>query len=316
MNVSIIIVSYNGIDHLHRLLPSIEALNTGGHQVEVILRDDNSTDGTSEWISGAYPWVKLITGTTNLGFAKSNNDAFRLATGDIICLVNGDTILDRDFLIEGIAPLENDPDVRGVNVNMLMPWVVSYESFCNTPHNHLPTYEYQLTRSGYTRYVEVPLETRDTTFLSGGGFFLRRSALKEGESIFDPKIAIYCEDTDLSLRLRHENGRLVYTPRAIMFHNQVNKSLNSLAEFKKLVQITRNRFYIMSKHNSPTRFTIRFPLFVWGIIGKMLNLGLSPGKSLFAAGVGVCLALPFTATFPYWLGLSINTKRSLYPPQK
>jgi GT2 family glycosyltransferase len=305
MKVTVIIVSYNGIDHLRRLLPSVEALHRGDHELEVVLRDDKSTDETSEWIAREYSWVKLITGTTNLGFAKSNNDAYKSATGDVICLVNGDTILDPDFLVEGMAPIQNDPNVVGVNVNMLMPWVVTYEQYCGTPHDQLPTYEYQLTPFGYTRYVEVPKEDRPTTFLSGGGFFLRRSALRDGEMIFDSKISIYCEDTDLSMRMVERGGKLVYAHKSIMFHNQVDKSCNSWGEFKKLFKITWNRFYIMSKRNSPGRFVVRFPLFAWGIVGKMLNLGLSPAKSLAAAGVGVCLTIPFVLGFPYWLSCSV-----------
>jgi GT2 family glycosyltransferase len=313
MKVSILISSYNGETDVPALLDSIEKLALGSHELEVILRDDHSSDGTLEKVSKEYKWVKMIRGKRNIGFVRSNNIAMTHATGDVICCVNQDTILDSDFLIEGLNLLESYPEAVGINTNMIMPWIVSFEDLQNMARKDIPAYEYQLTSYGSTRYVRVKPIVRETNFLTGGGFFLRRSALEEGEELFDPGIHMYCEDTELSLRLRKRGGRLMYAPKAILFHSQTTKNVRSFGELKKLLKITWNRFYVLSKHSRPIGFLTHYPLYLVGIVKKMEYLGLQRPKRCLAYFVGVCFTIPFSILLPYWLWHSYTSfKQSHY----
>ena len=305
MKVSILISSYNGKKEIPPLLDSIENLVLGDHELEVILRDDNSLDGTAEEVSVNYPWIRLIRGTQNLGFVKSNNIAFEHASGEVICCVNQDTILDSQFLLEGVAVLENHPVVLGINTNMIMPWVLSLEDFQKKSREDIPTYEYQLTSYGFAAYVRVEPALRETNFLTGGGFFLRRAGLEEGEELFDPKLHMYCEDTELSIRLRKRGGILMYAPKAIIFHSQAPKRVNSLHEMKKLLKVTWNRFYVLSKHSSPTQFLKHYPLYLIGITKKMGHLGVPKSQEVLSYVFGGCLTIPFSSILPYWLWRSL-----------
>ncbi|MGD8985479.1 MAG: glycosyltransferase family 2 protein, partial [Desulfobacteraceae bacterium] len=229
------------------------------------------------------------------------------------CCVNQDTILDSHFLLEGLAVLENHPEVVGVNTNMIMPWVLSVEGFRKKPKEEIPTYEYQLTPYGFTQYVRVKPSVRETGFLTGGGFFLRRAALQEGEELFDSRLHMYCEDTELSLRLRKRGGRLMYAPKAILFHSQTTKNVRSFGELKKLLRITWNRFYVLSKHFRPVEFLEHYPLYLVGIVKKMEYLGLQKSKRCLAYFVGVCFTIPFSILLPYWLWHSYTSfKESRY----
>ena len=301
MKVSMLISSYNGERDVPALLDSIEKLALGRHELEVILRDDNSSDGTPEKVSKEYKWVNLIRGKQNIGFVRSNNIAMIHATGDVICCVNQDTILDSDFLMEGLDILESYPEVVGINTNMIMPWILSLEELQKMSRKDIPTYEYQLTSYGSTRYVRVKPIVRETNFLTGGGFFLRRSALKEGEELFDPEIQMYCEDTELTLRLKKRGGTIMYAPRSIIFHHQAEKTASSFGELKKLLKITWNRFYVLSKHFRPVEFLEHYPLYLVGIVKKMEYLGLQKPKRGLAYFVGLCVTLPFSILLPYWL---------------
>jgi GT2 family glycosyltransferase len=313
MKVSILISSYNGKEHIASLLNSIGRLSLGSHEMEVILRDDNSSDGTAEEVAKNYPWAKLITGTRTLGFGKSNNAAMRNATGDVICCVNQDTILDSHFLLEGLNVLERHPDVVGVNTNMIMPWIFSLEDFQEVSREDIPAYEYRLTPYGITEYVAVERVVTETNFLTGGGFFLRRSALIKEDELFNPRIRMYCEDTDLSLRLRKRGGKLMYAPKSILFHNQMTKKAESFSEISKAFKITWNRFYVLSCHFPPLSFLKHYPLYVWGIVRKMDYLGLPSSRKFLAYFAGGFLTIPFFAFLPYWLWHSffLQKKRSL-----
>ncbi len=304
MKVSLLIPCYNMKGHIRALLDSVARLETGAHELEVILRDNASSDGSPDVVAEHYPWVNLIRGEENLGFVGNNNIMFEHSTGDVICGVNLDTILAPRFLLEGIKALKEHPGAVAVNTNMLMPWVVTFEEFSSAPPENLPAYEYQLTPDGFIRYVPVEPVLRETNFITGGGFFLLRSALKAGEKLFDPAIYMYCEDTELSLRLQ-KRGTILYAPGAVLFHNHPPVKARSFNALKKLFMITWNRFYVMAKHDGPASFAAKYPRYLWGLVRKMSYLGLPASKRLLAYGAGAALAVPFALLFPYWLWRSV-----------
>ncbi len=301
MKVALLISSYNGRHDLPLLFDSIEKLVLEDVELEVLVRDDNSSDGTAEYISGTYPSVKVVSGTTNIGFARSCNELVNISSGDVICCVNQDTILDKRFICEGVSLLKKDPEAVGVNTNMIMPWITSRDEFLNSPSENLPACEYRLTPYGYAQYARVEQFVRETNFMTGGGFFLRRSALQQGEPLFDPDIHMYCEDTELSLRIRKRGGVILYAPGSIVYHNQKMKKAGSLSELKKLFAITWNRFYVMAKHHTPWSFAGHYLLFLWGIVGKMNYLGLPLHKKAPAYIAAAGVAVPFLLLFPFWL---------------
>jgi len=89
MDISIIIVSWNVKEklraNLQALLPSL-----GAFKFEVFVVDNASADGSAELVKDEFPSVRLIANQENLGFAKANNQALKLASGDFILLLNPD----------------------------------------------------------------------------------------------------------------------------------------------------------------------------------------------------------------------------------
>lgn len=309
MRISILISTYNGERDIRSLLDSIQELETGFREFEVILRDDSSSDATAKIVEREYGWVHLIRGTGgNVGFVKSNNLAFQEASGDIICCVNQDTVLHPRFVVDGLATLLQDPNILGINTNMIMPWVMSLEQFKEKNQQELPAYEYQLTPYGFVRYVEVEKSTNQTNFMSGGGFFIRKSAISCDGFLFDPTIDMYCEDTELSLRLQRFGGKIMYCPKAIIYHNQRPRKATTVRELNKLVRITRNRFSLFARFDSPCVFALKYPAYLLGIIMKMSYLGLPPLKKMSAYVAGAGVAGLFFCLSPYWLLYSLRSK--------
>jgi len=89
--ISVIIMSYNTRDITLKCLEFLGL--TAGVDMEVIVVDNNSTDGSAEAITSAYPQVKLIKSRENLGFARGNNMAMKEAKGDLILLLNSDCMV-------------------------------------------------------------------------------------------------------------------------------------------------------------------------------------------------------------------------------
>jgi GT2 family glycosyltransferase len=113
--LSILMVSYNSRSVLAECLLSIRRHIS--IPFEVVLVDNNSSDGTAQYIQECYPWVRLIKSPTNLGFTRGNNIAARESRGTYLLLLNCDTILLTD-VTPGICILERDHHVGVVGARM------------------------------------------------------------------------------------------------------------------------------------------------------------------------------------------------------
>ena len=92
--VSIIIINWNGLQHLEKCLPSI--FKTTYPEYEVILVDNGSTDDSTKFIRTNFPQIKIVQNNENLGFAEANNIGFENSCGEYIFLLNNDVILRDD----------------------------------------------------------------------------------------------------------------------------------------------------------------------------------------------------------------------------
>ena len=95
--LSILIVSWNVRDLLRDCLRSIER-GRGDLDVEVIVVDSASADGSAAMVAAEFPWVTLLPQTDNVGFPRGNNIALAQARGDSLLLLNPDTVVLDDAL--------------------------------------------------------------------------------------------------------------------------------------------------------------------------------------------------------------------------
>ena len=93
MRLSVCIVSWNTCGYLRECLTSLLAYPPAGDEIEVIVVDNASSDGSAEMAAGEFPSVILLAETTNLGYAEGNNLALERATGDALLLLNPDVVV-------------------------------------------------------------------------------------------------------------------------------------------------------------------------------------------------------------------------------
>src|SRR5208337_2406029 len=109
VSASVVIPTWNGKDLLEKFLPSVVAALAANPANEIVVVDNGSTDGSAEFVRSAFPQVKLLALTTNLGFGGGSNAGFRAASNDIVVLLNNDMRVDVGFLgplLEGFADSE------------------------------------------------------------------------------------------------------------------------------------------------------------------------------------------------------------------
>jgi len=107
--VSIIIVNYNGRHHLEECLKSL--MQVTYKKFEVILVDNNSTDGSIEFVKNNHPSIKIKKLDKNYGFAEPNNIGAKIAKGELLLFLNNDTVADPNFIQEMISVLNQDSKI-------------------------------------------------------------------------------------------------------------------------------------------------------------------------------------------------------------
>ena len=108
--VSVIVVTYNGLDMTRACVESLLRKTAYGDW-ELIVVDNRSLDGTVEYLQGLteqYPFVRIVLNDSNRGFAAANNQGARLATGDIVVLLNNDTVVTQGWLGRLVRHLNDD----------------------------------------------------------------------------------------------------------------------------------------------------------------------------------------------------------------
>ena len=117
MKLSVVIVSYNVRPYLEQCLKSVQSA-LEGIEGEVFVVDNHSDDDSVETVQNRYPWVRLIENQENLGFAKANNQAIRQSQAEYVLLLNPDTVVAKDTLLEVLKFMDAHPKAGGAGVMM------------------------------------------------------------------------------------------------------------------------------------------------------------------------------------------------------
>ncbi|MBO8456651.1 MAG: glycosyltransferase family 2 protein [Spirochaetes bacterium] len=224
MNVSIIIVNYNTKDVIRKCLDSIYE-HTHDIDFEVIVSDNGSTDGSIEMLKADYPQVILIENNANLGFGVANNRGLDVAKGKYIFYLNSDTIILNNAVKMFFDYWEKSPEkdqigaLGGVLLNENLEMMHSgapfhsYKSFCkiqmkqmifHTIKSILLFFNLSFLYERHRKKVpsKIFVKTGDTDgYITGADLFV----LNNFYARFDENFFMYCEETDLELRLK-ENG--------------------------------------------------------------------------------------------------------------
>jgi GT2 family glycosyltransferase len=212
-SASIVIPNWNGLDLLHKYLPSIEAALASNPANELIVVDNGSTDHSAAYLRDHHPQVKVLALPTNLGFGGGSNAGFRAAKNDIVVLLNSDMRVEPDFLAPLLAAFTDEHI-----------FAVSCQIFLSDPAKRRE--ETGLTE-GWWQDGSLRVGHREDPavrepfpcFYGGGGScaFDRRKFLELGG--FDELLApFYLEDTDLGYLAWKRGWKVLYQPASVVYH--------------------------------------------------------------------------------------------------
>ncbi len=222
--LSIIIVNYNGIQFIKECLNSISSNVTWPH--EIIIVDNASTDGSSEYVKSTFPEVKLIANQENIGFTGGNNLGVRYACGDLLLLLNNDTCLLVD--VESACNAFYADEKLGVLGGRL--FYGDGRQQLSIGYEHTPL-RIILSWSGLKRISFLPsifqrevnrkelydMPQENVSWVSGA-FLMTRRSLWESLGGLDESYFMYVEDVDYCKRVRMLGYRVDYTPSIKIIH--------------------------------------------------------------------------------------------------
>tara|TARA_B100000408_G_scaffold34505_1_gene26092 strand:+ start:247 stop:1245 length:999 start_codon:yes stop_codon:yes gene_type:complete len=202
--VSVIIVNYNGKKFLEKCLESLCKVNY--ENFEIIVVDNNSTDGSIELVTKNYPSIILLKLNSNKGFAEPNNIGAKIANGKYLLFLNNDTIVTPNFISEMVQVIENDKKIAICQSLLLKPdeSVDSSGDFID----HLGVV-YNSTKKTD--------EIREISSARGASMLIRKDVFDILEG-FDEKFYVSFEDVDLGWRTWMIGYKVILTPKSIVYH--------------------------------------------------------------------------------------------------
>lgn len=210
------VVTFNSREAITRSIPALLSELAPGD--EVIVVDNASTDGTADALAALAPVARLIRNASNTGFASAANRGAEQATGDVVLLLNPDAIVQAGFRKAILQPLTAEPDWAAWMGLVTMEAAMEAGTLVNTSGGVVHFTGVSWAGEAGLPVPAVPDGRREVAFASGACLAVRREDWRE-QGGFSPDFFMYCEDADLSLRLRLAGRRIGIEPAARADHD-------------------------------------------------------------------------------------------------
>jgi GT2 family glycosyltransferase len=284
MDLTIVIVNWNGGELLHRCLASIRA-SRQSFPVRVIVVDNDSSDGSREAAAAEFPEFKVVNSGGNLGFGRANNLARPLVDTPLVLFLNPDTELRVDTLEKCVACLRARPDVGALGCKMVYPdgrvqeqglqwlptpWTILLEMLLAS----------RSSRRWFRRWLPF-VDPLQSAYLSKlyGGFILAPKDVLDRAGWFDDRYFMYAEDVDLSRTITGLGLKLYYCAEAEIIHVAGGTSAKAPGGFSILMKSRSVNQYLRKYHGGMGAFLHRVVVCVGALFRQFLLLLLwLPGR--------------------------------------
>lgn len=202
--VSIIIVNFNGKKYLEKCLESLLKINYSNYEIIVI--DNNSTDGSVEFIEKNHSQIIIKKLEKNYGFAYPNNLGAKIAKGEFLLFLNNDTKVCPDFVIELMKTITSSSDI-GICQSYLLKMSGDVDSSGDFM---------DIIGISFSSKEKIS-EVRDIFSAKGASLMIKKLLFEELNG-FDEDFFVSFEDVDLSWRCWILGYRVVVAPDSIVYH--------------------------------------------------------------------------------------------------
>lgn len=253
--VAIVILNWNGKLFLQKFLPSV--FNSSYPNQTIIVGDNDSTDGSVEFIKEFFPLVEIITNEKNFGFAQGYNKILNQVSADYFILLNSDVEVTPDWIEPVITLMESDATIAIAQPKIKAFYRKTYFEYAGAAGCFIDSLAYPFCRGRVFNSVEEDKGQYNNDieifWATGCALFIKAPIWKKLNGLDDAFFA-HMEEIDLCWRAKNLGYRIMYCGSSTVYHVG-GGTLNVESPFKTYLNF-RNNLYLIKKNIPPNKAII------------------------------------------------------------
>jgi GT2 family glycosyltransferase len=258
MDLSIIIVNWNTKDLLCQCIDSL-AKTLKKIDAEILVVDNGSTDGSVRAVQEKFPGIRLIENPINMGFARANNQAISLSSGEYLLLLNPDTQVKDEAIPQMLSFMDAHAKAGLAGAQLLNADGSKQNSIAN-----FPSLATELLNKSFLRWLfpdKFPGKETDypdpleVDSVIGACMMVRRKAVEQ-VGLLDEKFFLFFEETDWCYRMKKAGREIYHIPRAEILHFQGKSA--EVEKGKARVEYYRSRYHYFRKNRGSFQSSVLF----------------------------------------------------------
>ncbi|MEX0894694.1 MAG: glycosyltransferase family 2 protein [Balneolaceae bacterium] len=265
--ISVIIVTWNALDHLQTFLPSVT--KTDYDPFEILVADNASTDSSTDWIRQHYPACNVVTFIKNYGYCGGNNRAVDHTKGEVLVFLNNDVRVEPGWL-KSINRCFDDPETAIVQPKIRSENKPEYFEYAGAAGGFVDKLGYPFCRGRIFDEIEQDEGQYDQNtslfWASGAALAIRRDVFDE-LGRFDENFQFHMEEIDLCWRCLNRGYKVKFCPESRVYH--LGGGSLPMKSPRKTFYNFRNSLQMIWKNATPSWLKKRFflRLFLDGVAG-------------------------------------------------
>lgn len=252
-DIAVVILNWNGKMLLEQFLPSVIKYS---NDAIIYVADNASTDDSVVFVSEHFPTVQLIQNTKNGGYAKGYNDALKHLEEPLLCLLNSDIEVTKNWLKPIVDEFNTDE-----NTVIIQPKILDYKNkshfeYAGAAGGFIDKYGYPYCCGRIFDTIEEDKgqynDTKTIFWASGACLFIRNSVFKDLGG-FDESYFAHMEEIDLCWRAFNNNYQTRYVGTSTIYH--IGGATLSTTNPKKTYLNFRNSLFTLVKNTDSNVFT-------------------------------------------------------------
>ena len=216
---AVVILNWNGRQHLEQFLPSVVAHTP--QQVRIIVADNGSTDNSVAFIAQHYPAIEIIRLERNYGFAEGYNRALEQVDAEFFILLNSDVEVTAGWVEPLVATLTNNRSVAAVAPKLRSYGNRDHFEYAGAAGGYIDVLGYPFCRGRILSTIEQDKGQYDTAqevFWASGAAFCCRSNVFRMLGGFDADFFAHMEEIDLCWRMQLQGYKIMVEPHSTVYH--------------------------------------------------------------------------------------------------
>ena len=271
--IAVVIINYNGEKYLKKFLPSVVKFSDKKLS-EIFIIDNNSSDGSINFIKKNYSKIKLIQNDKNYGYAKGYNIGLKKIKSEYIVLLNNDVEVTKNWLNPMCKELEKNKYIGTCQPKILSFNNKNYFEYAGASGGYLDFLGYPFCRGRIFNTVEEDngqYDKKKEIFWSSGACMMIRNKLFKEAGGFDESFYAHMEEIDLCWRLQLKGHNIYVNPKSVIYHkNAVSLPMTSIKKFmlnhrNSLMMLLSNYKVLTTLYLFPIRYMLELVAILYAL---------------------------------------------------